>query len=392
MFALAGLGLLAACEEPRSQAVGCGFGEIHLQARAEGARFDGLDLVPVGGGAALVWSDRSGTRLVRLDPNGRPLGPTRRLTAQCPGGVAAVARGDGVRVACARPADRDRGREGTITLLDEGGRTLSQVGPVGAESVGVDVATEGERLVVGWRDADVFTARARVAELGPNGLAERALSSEGMLGSAPSLLFLGGVLTTAWTESWVDPAGKPAGHLAVQREQDPPTHSLDVGDIDVRVRLSADEEGPMVMLRDRRPRGADHRAFAGRLDRLSRLALADVHSPGRADGEGDVPMLVPCDGHLFSVATRRSSRGVTMVSIHRLDSELRSVENEQEIYEYHARFPQAVAACVDDRLLIAVGERQTQVAPVPRLRTYALRCGPGVPHERTPGHGEAEAR
>ncbi len=382
---IACVALACGCEE-RSTAVGCGFGETHLHARAEGGAFDDIDLIATGDGAALVWSDRGGTAALRLDAKGRARGEATRLGTACAGGVAAAMRGDDLLVACARPADRDRGRDGSVVLL-EGERVIGSVGPVGGESHGVDLASEGDRVVVGWRDADVFTARAMIAELGEHGLGEaRAISSGGTLASAPSLLFREHALLAAWTESWFDPSGRPAGHLFALREGDPPRPSLDVGDIDVRVQLTADERGPMVSLRDRRPRdAADHRAFVGRLDDHLRLALHDLHSPGRADEDGGEPMLVPCDGSIFSIATRRSSRQVTMVTIHRLDADLRSVEPEQQIYEYHARFPLAVAACVDRQLLIAVGERQSELSPEPRLRTYALRCGPGIAHERTPG-------
>src|SRR5690606_6002120 len=120
----------------------------------------GLDLVEYKGGAALVWSERSGLYLARLEPNGRARGAPRRLATSCPGGVAAAADGDALLVACARPADRDRGRSGAIVLLRvdaEGAPVIGTLEPVGAESRGVDVAVEGHRVVVGWRDADVFT-------------------------------------------------------------------------------------------------------------------------------------------------------------------------------------------------------------------------------------------
>ena len=96
-------------------------------------------------------------------------------------------------------------------------------------------------------------------------------------------------------------------------------------------------------------------------------------------------MLVPCGESVFSVATRRSSRGVTMVTLRRLDTDLSPVEEEQQVYEYHTRFPQAVGVCIEGRLLVAVGERESEVQRVPRLRTYELVCEPGRAHERTPG-------
>jgi len=266
---------------------------------------------------------------------------------------------------------------------------------VGAESFGVDVARRGDEVVVGWRDADVFTARARLARLRGGAFEEepRALSSLGTLASAPSLHVVDGALLHAWTESWFDRRGQPSGHLLVQREGQPPRPSLDVGDVDVRVHLTSDERGPLVALRDRRPRGSRHRAFVGRLDEHLSLAERDLHLPGRADSRRGPPMLVPCGAHVFSVATRRSSREVTMVSLRRLDRDLRPAEDEQQIYEYHARFPQAVGVCVDGRLLLAVGERQSEARRTPGLRTYELRCGPGIEHERTPGtEGNARGR
>ncbi len=377
----------SACEEERTE-VGCAFEGARLVARADGAAFDALELVPTGDGAMLVWSDRGGTYLRELDSRGAPDGEARRIGTACPGGLAATLDGETLLVACSRPADRDRGREGEVLVLEvasDAARVLHRTGPVGGESYGVDLVREGERTVVAFRDADVFTSRARVAELEGGELASRAVSSEGTLASAPSLLLREGVLVTAWTESWFDPDGRPAGHLFVQREGDPPRPSLDVGDVDVRVSLAADEGGPMIALRDRRPRGADPRAFAGRLDERLRLTIDALRSPGRADDPDARPALVPCGDHVYSVATRTSSRQVTMVSIRRLDRELHPAEDEQQIYEYHARFVRAAAACVEGQLLLAVGERQSEVSPVPRLHTYAMRCGPGVEHERTPG-------
>lgn len=385
----AGLALLvtlAACERGPA-GVGCGFEETHLHARAVGGVFDDVELVAHGEGARLVWSDRSGLYVARLDASGRRVGAARRVATACPGGIAAAAQGDALVVACARPADRDRGRPGRVVLLragEDGARVIGEAGPVGAESRGVDVAVHGERVVVGWRDADVFTARARVAELSGGALAARAASSDGTLASAPSFVFHEGALVAAWTESWFDPGGRPAGHLFVQREGEPPRPSLEVADLEVRVQLASDPRGLMVALRDRRPRGAEHRSFAGRLDERLRLRLDALHSPARADAARSEPMLVACGAHVFSVSTRTSSRGVTMVSLRRLDGALEAVEAEQQIYEYHARFPQAVGACVGGALLVAVGERASEVSPVPRLRTYRLRCGPGVAHERTP--------
>jgi hypothetical protein len=379
-----------ACDEPGPRPVGCGFGASHRVAVAAGALFHDVALARTPEGAAALWSDRSGLYLRRLDGHGAPRGAPRRLGPACPGGVAAEADGAALLVACVRPADRDRGRDGAVALLRvENGteRILGETGPVGAQSVGVDVVNApGGGVVVGWRDADVFTARARAARLRGGRLEGegRALSSVGVLASAPSLHVRDGAVWHAWTESWFD-RGAPRGHLLVQRGETPPRPSLDVGAVDVRVHLTSDARGPMVALRDRRPRGSRPRAFVGRLDDNLALSERDLHLPGRADGRGGRPMLVPCGEHVFSVATRRSSRQVTMVSLRRLDRDLRPVEDEQQIYEYHARFPQAVGVCVDGRLLLAVGERQSEVQPAPRLRTYELHCGPGVAHERTPG-------
>lgn len=379
--------LAAACAEERS-AVGCGFGEVRRIAHAVGAEFHAVEVLATEGGAIVLWSDRSGLYARELDAQGAPRASAERWSTACPGGVAAASDGDGVLVACSRPADRDRGREGEVVLLRRhGGRTsvVARTGPVGVESYGVDLVREGARVVVGFRDADVFTARARIAELDGGRLEARPLSSDGTLASAPSLLWRDGALIAAWTESWFDPEGRPAGHLLTQREREPPMPSLDVADIDVRVSLAADARGPIVALRDRRPRGTDPRVIAGRLDERLRLDRRELRSPGRADDRDAAPMLVACGGHVFSIATRTSSRQVTMVSIRRLDGELRPAEAEHQIYEYHARFVRAVGACVGDRLLLAVGERQTEVSPVPRLHTYTLRCGPGIAHERTPG-------
>ena len=388
-LALGLLLVLAGCDEdPESRPVDCGFGESHLLAQAEGPLFDDLALVPDGDRLTLLYSDRSGLYSQALGPHGAPVGERARLGAACPGGVAGAAGPHGLVVACVQPADPDRGREGALVLLSVArgaAHLLARAEPVGAQSRGVDVAVDAARVVVGWRDADVFTARARTAVLRGRTLEEpESLSSLGTLASAPSLEIIDGRLVSAWTESWFDRNGAPSGHLLVQREGDPPMPSLEVSDVDVRVHLTADAHGPLVTLRDRRPARAAPRAFVARLDDRMRADLRGLHSPLRADSDEGRPMLVPCGEHLFAVATRNSSRGVTMVNIRRLDSELRSVGGEHQIYEYHTRFPQAVAACVDGKLIVAVGEQQSQVQPVPRLRTFELVCGPGRVHERTP--------
>lgn len=381
--------LLWGCDDPaRDHPIACGFGETHSIALAAGPVFDGLDLVGLKDGARVVYADRSGTFVRHLGARGKPSGAATRIGAPCPGGVAATESADGLLIACARPGDRDRGRPGALTLyrVADEVATLASTSPIGEESRSPDVAEDGGRVVVGWRDADVFTARARVVELEDGAFGEpRALSSEETLASAPSLAFIDGTPHYAWTESWFDRSGRAAGHLLVLREGDPPRPSLSVADVDVSTFLTADATGPMVALRDQRPIGARHRSFVGRLDADLGLSALNLHSPGRADAEGGRPMLVPCGGFVFSVATRRSSREVTMVTLRRLDAELSPAEEEQQIYEYHARFPQAVAACVEDRLLVAVGEHASEVQRVPRLRTYELVCEPGRAHERTPG-------
>ncbi len=342
----------------------------------------------VGRGAFVVWSERAGTYARAVGPHGAPTAEPRRLGPPCPGGVAAAAYRGALLVACLVPGDRDRDREGALTLFvvrPAGVRVAGRVAPIGDESAGLDVAVDGTRAVVGWRDADVFVARARAVELGPAGLGEPfELSSGETLASAPSLHFVEGAFLAAWTEAWFDD-GRPAGHLLVRREGDPPRPSLEVGDVDVRTHLTADARGPRVALRDRRGRSGQHRAFVGRLDEALRLDESALESPARADGEDGRPMLVACGPHVFSVATRLSSRDVTMVTLRRLSPDLEPVEAEQQIYEYHARFPRAVGACVEGRLLLAVGERESDAQPRPRLRTYELVCGAGQVHARTPG-------
>lgn len=377
-----------ATREPR--AVGCGFGGTHDIAEAEGSYFHDVAIARSSDGANVLWSDRSGSFQRRVEFDGQPASAPLRLGPPCPGGLAAVDHGEATFVACLRPSDPDRGRSGRVDLVRvENGRarTVGQTGPVGAESFGVDVVHRGDEVIVGWRDADVFTSRTRVSALrgGAFEPEPRSLSSFGTLASTPALHVVGGAVLYAWVESWLTADGTPAGHLFVQRDQEPPRPSLRVTDLDVRVHLTSDERGPLLALRERRPSGSRYRAFVGRLDERLALAERNLRFPGRADDPRARPMLVPCGEHIFSIATRRSSRRVTMVSLRRLDRDLRPVEDEQQIYEYHARFPQAVGLCVGDRLLIAVGEEQSEVRPRPRLRVYQLRCGPGVRHERTPG-------
>lgn len=347
-------------------------------------------MVPVERGAVLLYSEQSGTYARHLDPDGRAHGPALLLGPPCRGGLEGTVHAGGVIVACSRPADPDRDRPGEVLLgrLEESGwRTIDRVAGVGAASRGVELASDGARLVLAWHDADGLSSRARVAELVGEQLGEpRQLSSQPMQASAPSIVLHEGALWSAWTESWLGPARRSEGQLFVQREGEPPVPSLELNELRAPVRLGADGGGLFLALRDRRPRAAEHeRSVVGRLDSRLRLARGALRSPAKADDPSAEPRLVPCDGHVFSVTTRRSRRQVTLVSLRRLDAELRPAEAEHQIYEYHARFPRVAAACVDERLLVAVGEQQSHVSPVPRLRTYALRCGTDVPHARTPG-------
>jgi hypothetical protein len=385
--------------------VACSFGPSFVHAQTRAGRFDALDLVAWADGAALLFGDSSGLHLRRLDRDGRAherVGPasaenrsTRLLADDCRGGVAATEHRGSLYVACSSPSDPDRGRAGEVLLTRvEGQRVqiVDRASGVGPESRGVAVASDGSRLLVGWQDADGLTSRARVAELSGARLAEaHAISSESMLASPPSLMLRGGALWTAWSEAWLEPSGRAAGHLFVQREGRPPVPSLELHEMLASVRIGGDAEGAFIALRDRRPRTAEHeRAIVGRLDGRLRLLPTALESPAKADDPESRPALVPCGDYVFSLTTRRSRRQVTMVSMRRLSRSLRPLEDEHQIYEYHARFPLAAAACVEGQLLVALGEQRSVVTPEPRVRTYALRCAPGIEHERTPG-GEGHA-
>ena len=359
---------------------------MHEISESTGAVFHGLAAVQNQEDVELLWSDHSGTFAQATNAHGGPRGEPRRITGPCPGGIAATAYRDHVLLACIRPGDRDRGRAGALVLFEvaDHSTVVGSVTPIGDRSDSPSIAADGDRAVVGWRDADVFLSRARSVEVVRGLVGEPTwVSSVGTLASGPSPTFVQGELIQAWTESWIQ-AGHPTGHLLTRRESQPPMPSLEVHDIDVHTYLTADAEGPLVALRDTRPRGARHRSFVGRLDPHLRLDVEDLHSPVRADGSGGHPLIIPCGGHIFSLATRRSSRGVTMVTVRRLSSSLESVEGEQQIYEYHHRLTRSVGVCVDEHLVLLVAERQTEARPRPRLQTYEVRCGPGVEHQRTP--------
>lgn len=376
--------LLGGCDDG-PEPVACRFGPSHLVGTTRAPAFDDLHLEREQDGLALYWSDVAGLHRRALTPEGAPRGDVAHIGARCAGGFDVLPEPDGSTVACLQRGDPDRGRAGQILVRSPDGAS-QRTGPVGVESRGVQLVRHDGSLRVGWRDADGFVSVARESASDSGGLAAegRILSSHGTFASAPRYLEQDGSLLRAWTESWLDD-GQATGHLFVQRDDRPARPSLDVGDLDVRIHLEADGRGPLVSLRDSRPRGARHRLFVGRPDANLAVHLSDVRSPSRADAEGAAPFVTPCGEDLFALSTRRSSRGVTMVTVERLDPEtLRSVEGEHQIYEYHARFPQVVAACVDRALVLAVGERATEVSPRPRLRTYVLRCAPGLEHQRTP--------
>ncbi|MFK7987025.1 MAG: hypothetical protein AB8I08_13455 [Sandaracinaceae bacterium] len=376
--------LVGGCDDG-PEPVACRFGPSHLVGTTRSPAFDDLRLVDEQEGLSLYWSDAAGLHRRGLSADGAPRNDAVRIGARCEGGFDVLAEPAGSTLACLQRGDPDRGRAGQISVRSPDGAT-QHTGPVGVESRGVQLVRDADGLRVGWRDADGFVSVAResVSEGGTLSTEGRILSSHGTFASAPQYLARDGSLLRAWTESWLED-GQATGHLFVQRDERPPRPSLDVGDLDVRIHLDADPRGPLVSLRDSRPRGARHRLFVGRPDENLAVHLSDVRSPSRADADGAAPFVPPCGDHVFALSTRRSSRGVTMVTVERLDPEtLRSAEAEHQIYEYHARFPQVVAACVDGTLLLAVGERATEVSPRPRLRTYTLRCAPGLEHQRTP--------
>lgn len=343
-----------------------------------------MALLALDDGALALWSDRGGLYARPVDAEGAPSAEARRLGPPCPGGLAATRDGERVVVGCVQPGDPDRDRAGEVLLLDGDGATLGQLGPIRARSEGVSLDAHDGRVAIAYRDADTSSARALLAELRGDELSEATVISQpDTSAGAPSVRFVDGQRVVAWTESWYE-RNRETGHLLVQRQGDPPRPSLGVSELHVATQLAVDGERAIVTLRDRRPRNASYRSFTGHLDEDLRLEERNLHSPSRADAQDGLPQVLRCGEHRYSVATRRSSRGVTMVTLRRLGEDLDRAEDEHQIYEYHRRFPLAVGACVQDRLLVLVGERQTERQPVPRLSTYSLECANGVEHARTP--------
>ncbi|MGE0791617.1 MAG: hypothetical protein AB7S26_38435 [Sandaracinaceae bacterium] len=365
--------------------MGCGFAErSHELARASAPYFDGIALSPGEHGATAVWSERGGLFTRELDRDGAPRGEARRIGQACPGGVAATRARGRLRIACGRPADVDRDRAGGVDVLDESGREIMRFASAFDRLDGVSIDADDERLAVAFRNADATTSRAMLAVVDRGAAPELSTLSQPSHGAgAPSVRFIDGRWHVAWTESRYE-GGAPLVQVLVQREGEAPRPSLRIREIDGPVELTDDDGTPIVTLRDQRPAGASTRSFTGHLD--EHLALDEDHlrSPSRADGDGARPLVLRCDDARFSVSTRQSSRGVTMVAIRRLDETLAHAEDEQQIYEYHRRFERAVAACVDGGVLVLVGERQTDLRSSPRLSTYRLECGAGRAHDRTP--------
>ena len=344
-------------------------------------------MVPSSAGTWLVWSERAGTYALPLDASGAPSGPRVQLGARCTGGVAAALDGGALITACGRRADPDRGRDGELLLIElRAGvaRVLAEWPSLGPQSRGVALLVLDDERWVGWHDARLSVSRTWIARFAA-GVADppREISSFNVQGGPPALSALDGEPVVAWTEGGIAPSGHAAGRLLVRRGDRPARPSLDVAILDAPLRLLAQPSGLVLALRDSRPAGARERIFLGRLDDDLALDLADVRSPGRADGDDAPVSLTACGGSLFALTHRRSSRGVTMASLRRLEAEtLSPLEDEHQIYEYHARMSRSAAACVGGRLLVVVGEQRTSVNP--RLSAHVLRCAPGVRHERTP--------
>lgn len=340
-------------------------------------------------GTAVLWSDRTGTFLRTLDASGAPTAPKERLGAPCPAGLAAQAGDAGLWIACSRPADPDRGREGAVALWQwspaHAVQPVTTFTPVGPTSRGVAILRREQTLTLAWQSAWPWQARTWQGQWRP-GVAStaRAVSDPLTLAGPPALGEYEGSLISAWTESWLDADGGTEGRLAVQIGDGLPRTSLPLWTVLSPVQLfGRDSAPPAVSLRD--TQGApSERVFLGQLTRHLRLTPESLRSPQRADG-GAAPILISCGGHHISLALRRSSRDVTMVTIRRLNEDLQGVEAEQQIYRYHSRFTDLAAACAGESLVIATVEKRDAATPYARLRTFSYRCGPGLRHQRTPG-------
>lgn len=400
--------VVAGCSSPAvdaGRAAGaCHFGPEHSVASAVHARFDGLQLVPVGDGALGLWSDPSGLYARALGPEGTPLAPPVRLAGQCDGGMAAVggaaATGGGhprTVVACLRAARReapaggvvlygvhtanaaaadDQGAAGTAgTAGTLGVRVLAQLGPAGRLSQGVAAVWDAGVLHVAWLDADAEAHRVRLSAWRPAGgaTASRVRSVAGHAAGSPDLLAspTGGPPIVAFAEAYMG-EGLPVSEVVVapiDGRVEPTRIGVAEGAPAPRLGIAAGRVH--VAYRDRRRRGERTGLYVQALDGRLRPAGAPLRV-ARADGDA-TPAVAACL-HGLVASTPRTFAGDYFLGVNWIRPGPERGAPEQQFYEDAHEFTHTAVTCVGGRALLLIGERGRPGQAATSLRAATFSC------------------
>lgn len=266
-----------------------------------------------------------------------------------------------------RTDDRERPGRAQLLRIDEPSTVAIDLGPVGRDSRGIDVAVDDGRASVVWHDGTPGAWAIRRATVDLRSERVRTLpASEGRAAETPTLLHHDGHVLVAWVESWLDHGGTPRGRVVLQDGDERPAPVADVHWAHPLPVLTADGAGPLLAFRDAR---AGHARPGLYLQRLS-THLQPIGAPkrvGRADGTGRARP-VRCGAGWTTVAPSTWNRH-RLVNLARVDAQLERVGREHHLYEWGAAFVQADALCRPDGLLLLLAERGDSVHPVARLRT-----------------------
>ncbi len=380
-MALARLGLLAwlawlgaGCAERGDRF--CQLGAERTVARSVALEFDGIELLPWGDGALALWSDSGGLFARALDRHAQPTGEARRVGARCAGGLAVLARDDGLELACSSPAADGKHADGGGLAVYQLDRELKaqrrrRVGAAGPLSAGVALGRDGRELAVAWHDGAPDAHRVWWASLAAGAEPPRVLSTTGRMAAAPSLAVRDGQARVAWAERWLH-QGELRSRVAYWDGSGTGRNMLPVAHLQAMPQLIELGGQPLLAYRDRRGKGDRTGLYLTRVAGRGEL-VGETARVGRADGVGR-PALAPCMGGLVT-ATPRTYGADYFVGINWLDRGLTRVRGEQQFYEDTHAFSRAAVACVGDQALILIAEyAELHDADGAALRAVPYRC------------------
>ncbi len=368
------LGACGSTGEVHILAGACPFGAENHLVDLDGPVLDDLAAAPLGTGAYLAWSERSGLFGVALGPDGTATEERQRLGPACAGGLDVLAHGESTLIACGIAGDVERDERGAVVVYERAAagtvRVLDRRSGVG-EGHGVALAGHGDEVIVGWQDATGASSSAWLVEVASPAEPIR-LSRGGFRASAPALAYdAEGHRLVAWGELWNDEHGDAEGRMVLQVAHRGP---IAVGTLAYelpRPVLVEDGTGAILAFRDRRPARTRPALQLARIAADTRELLVSSGAPANAAGGG---IAVPCQGAVMVVAPRTHSRTERLVSVRRHGQDLAGLGPEQQIYEHAATFEWADALCLGDRFMVVFGSRASPDHPIGTVRSVTVDC------------------